>query len=315
MAAALSLATYGTPTAQAPIVIQGYTSAAGDGGIGEISGAATYSIFATTLKTVYFADMKIGNCGAAAILPSSVAVGAVNCEIYGSSASPAISVTAGHVTGCYIHSCTGDITVTTTGDYLLYGNYIHKTAGGTAHNVSTGVCVVLNNLFVLATDTSMHAIRNAVGGIGFVIGNTIYSSAANTDDAIEWQDIRGGVFLNNVVYGWSGAGGTGMTLNYFGAANGFVTVGGNAFYNNTTAKSILSSVTYIPSADLALGASPFVNAGAGNFALDPTGDAVEAAWPSLFKGLATTDILADIGAVQAGAGAGGGTVNLLRGKL
>ena len=37
MAAAISLTTYGTPAQAAPLIFQGYTSAQGDGGIGEIN--------------------------------------------------------------------------------------------------------------------------------------------------------------------------------------------------------------------------------------------------------------------------------------
>ena len=38
LAATLDLTTYGTPTATAPLVLRGYTSAANDGGVGVLSG-------------------------------------------------------------------------------------------------------------------------------------------------------------------------------------------------------------------------------------------------------------------------------------
>ena len=44
LASALTLATYGAPTNAAPLVIQGYTTTAGDGGIGGISGNALVPI-------------------------------------------------------------------------------------------------------------------------------------------------------------------------------------------------------------------------------------------------------------------------------
>jgi hypothetical protein len=65
--ATLDYTTYGTPAAAAQLTIQGYTTSAGDGGIGVIDGAGTYSI-CTAWTYVTFTDMKLGNCGSADVL-------------------------------------------------------------------------------------------------------------------------------------------------------------------------------------------------------------------------------------------------------
>lgn len=61
MAAAIDLTTYGTPTQAAPLIFQGYTSAQGDGGIGEINngGANVSVISSTTLTFIHWIDLKL----------------------------------------------------------------------------------------------------------------------------------------------------------------------------------------------------------------------------------------------------------------
>lgn len=311
LAANLSLSTYGSPTSVAPLVIQGYTSAAGDGGRGEISGNGAYSILTETGKTVYFADMKIGNSGSAAILGSSnVAACCVNCEIHTSSHNTPVHITDSmYMTGCYFRNLTGSFALQMSGG-IVYGCFFDcaPTAGTAAISVVAGPARIINNTFKLATDTSLHGIYNVSGGQGFLVGNTIYTSTANTSDGIEWQDIRSLVCINNIVYGYSGAGGTGLRLNYFGGTGGFAVIGANAFYNNTTDTAISAQAVYTPAPNDTLAASPFVDAASGDFRINGTVSGVtEDGWPQSWPGLTTdTAPKPDKGAVQAGAGAGGG---------
>lgn len=304
MGAALSLTTYGTPTAAAPLVFQGYTSTAGDGGIGEISGAATYGIYTGT-SFVHFADMKIGSCGAAAIYDGAGSL--INCELYGSTNGSAVFVRSSGtnevgIAGCYIHTITGQYPVrmgagNVTGGYV-FGNYfdISPTTAGLFMSCYGGT--VANNIIKIGgADTSIIGVY-CERSTTTIRDNTIYCTNANTVSGVKLDGIYS-VVMNNIIAGWSGAGGAGVHIN-----SNYALVGANAFYNCTT--NVSGTPLWRVAADISLGSSPFVNAAGGDFEIDGASDASEAAWPSAWKGLSTTANLADIGAVQSGAGAGGG---------
>lgn len=139
------------------------------------------------------------------------------------------------------------------------------------------------------------------------IGNTIYSSGASTAAGINFGSFGGderSVILNNIVEGYSGVGGKGI---YAGVTPEFPNiVFGNAVYNCTTAYDIGQAIA---DNNDTLNASPFVNAANGDFDINGTVSGVtEDGWPSAFLGLASTTPKMDKGAVQAGAGSGGGVI-------
>lgn len=302
LAAGLSLATYGTPSNAAPLVIQGYTATAGDGGIGEIDGDGTYSIYssaANSNKNIYLVDLKMGNSGAAVVVTFYQTSVMHNCEIYGSSAAYGAYITASNkISNCYFHDLTGGECLRLNGaNNIIYACRFTSSGGTYLLNANFQYAIIIGCLFEIDTDTSLTAIRSASGGSVF-IGNTIYSASANSGIGIHAPN-QAGFAANNVIAGFSGAGGIGMICDkYAFLAN-------NAFYNCTTNISgEASSIALSP--NITLAADPFVNAAGGNFEIDGDSDASEAAWPQAFKGLATTANAADIGAVQSGAGSGGG---------
>lgn len=306
LTAALSLATYGTPGNTSPLVFQGYTSAAGDGGIGEISGAGSYAIFLSSGNGnkgfITFADLKLGNCGATTAIGFRLQSSLINCEIHTCTANPGVlfETTGAHVAaGCYFNDL---VKVQSAVTSTFFGNRFYCDSSTDVLDLGGIGSVALNNLFVLATDTSMDII-DATGAGCSVIGNTIYCTSANTRAGIVWDSRGGGIVANNVIVGNSGTGGKGI-WDAYGA--GRLVTGGNAFYNNATNISVGAQWTYELNDNLALASDPFVDAANGDFAIDSASDAIEAAWPSAWYGLATTTSLADIGAVQNGAGAGGG---------
>lgn len=307
LSAELSLATYGTPSHTTPLVIQGYTSAAGDGGIGEINnGGANVSVFNSANNgnktNVTFADMKMGNCGTARIINLASSSGLINCEIHTCSESNSIYGQTGRnlMLGCYVHSTTGSNSFRFDGasNYIV-GNYIISTSGTQVFEGSLGSHTVLNNVIVIDTDTNLSGLH--VGDNSLVMGNIVYSKSANVGFAVQ-SDNRPVLVINNVFIGFSGSGGKGL----YTTAAGRTIAGGNAYYNNATNISEVATWSYSLADSLTLDADPFVNAAGGNFEIDGDSDASEAAWPHAFKGLGTTTNAADIGAVQSGAGAGGG---------
>lgn len=305
LTAGLSLATYGTPTEAAPLVIQGYTSAAGDGGIGEINNGGANVAIINTSALIIFVDMKMGNTGSAAPLTMGQFGALIRCEIHTASGTGVVIGNYAQVVGCYFHDLTGQaalhlIGAGSVGGSLALGNYFSNAGGQyTVYLASIGNTVIGNVFERTDADTTVKAIY-ALQRANWIIGNTIFNDNASTDIAIHASGTGHYAIVNNIIQGYSGSGATAITH-----ANGFLVTAANAYYNNTANESI-ADVHVNLKANLALGSSPFVNAAGGNFEIDGDSDASEAAWPSAWKGLATTANAADIGAVQSGAGSGGG---------
>lgn len=320
LTAALSLATYGTPTAGAPLVIQGYTTNAGDGGIGVISGAGSYSIIASsTLDFIHLLDLRLTNCGANNIVQLDASCLIHNCEIDTNSITAVDVGVRSTVSGCNFHDVA---TAAGAAAYALVLNGIGAKALSNRFAVALGhassLAIRQSNASNVATDNIIRlgatggAIANVAAGDGaLIMANSIYA-ASGTGTGI--NIISGGddcIVVNNIVEGFSGSGGKGIVI----AANNFV-YHSNALYNNATNETI-SGQSFVSSNNDVLSGSAFVNAGSDDFDINGTVTGVtEDAWPSAFLGAASTVSKADKGASQAGAGTGGGgTVNPLRGKL
>lgn len=301
LAASLTLATYGTPAEGAPLILRGYTSAAGDGGQATINGGG-YLCFATNYADVGLVDLIIHTCGTGNAIVLGTRSFIYHCEVHKGSSAPSSKYLVGvpSVIGCYVHDAGTSGTGITSLAAVCHNNYVY--------NCTTGIISAhaIGNIVVdCATGIS------ATGDTGEIIGNIVYSSTANTGTGIS---VGGGnanyVVINNVIEGYSGVGGKGLIT------VGDAIVGFNSFYNCTTPSSITRAFIDLTANDVALAASPFVAAATGNFALNTAvSGAIENAFPDgAWYGPASTTNGADRGAVQNGAGAGG-NVNHLRGKL
>ena len=105
LSAALSLATYGTPTNGARLLFQGYTSTAGDGGIGGISGNGSYSLFSSAPNYVGLIDMHIHNSGSATVMNLNSYCYTQNCEIDNTTGNGIVTGSNSQIVNCYIHNC------------------------------------------------------------------------------------------------------------------------------------------------------------------------------------------------------------------
>jgi len=317
LSAALSLTTYGTPTYAVPLVIQGYTSAAGDGGMGEINnGGANVSVYNSATVPVSWIDMKLGNTGTASPLTTGPGSMIGRCEIHTSSSYPRIYTDlalSSALINCYLHDLTGGrLVIMGNGNTLggvIYGCYFSGAPTVSGIYVNGYNASIVNNIIVLNTDTSILAIDMQRRG-GLIANNTIYCSSANTQTALSITGLTN--VFNNIVQGYSGAGGTA-----FLAAGDVIFSGGNAYYNNTTPESVTAKFHFALAANDTLGASPFVNAATGDFDINGavsgvTEDAYPQTWPGLSSSTAPKP---DKGASQAGAGSGGGGFPILGGSV
>jgi len=294
LAAALTLATYGTPAEGAPLILRGYTATANDGGMGEINcNGAT--MWASGYGHVHLTELVMHNFGN----NTGIGLNAGNnimyrCEVHKGASTPSSKILVNlmyQVVECYIHDAgTGGTGL--VGYFSAINNYIYNCPNGI-----TSAQIIMNNIVVDC------AIGIAPSGDNrTVIGNTVYSSTANTGTGINIASgFSNAIVINNIIEGYSGSGGKGIA-----AAADIGIKGYNAFYNNATNES-LGDVYVDLGNDAALAASPFTNAATGDFSLKTTVvGAIDGAFPGAWYGPASTTDHADIGAVQNGAGTGGG---------
>jgi len=305
LAASLTLATYGTPTFAIPLILRGYTAVANDGGIAEINcNGVTMFTLAYVMQLINLEMHSFGNNNGVSLGVSSVVS---KCKIHKGLSAPSaknLIVLASHarVVGCYIYDAgtNGYAASVDIGVYFSL-NYDYNCPKG----VYTAQGLVVGNIIVDCTTSGIEGAARSV-----IIGNTIYSSSAATGKGIAVTDSN--IIINNIIVGYSGAGGVGIL-----AANTAIK-GFNAFYNNTTPESLTDVFNDLGN-DVALAASPFTNPAGGDFSLSTAVvGAIDGAFPGTWYGPAATIDHADIGAVQNGAGAGGGgavSISPMRGGL
>lgn len=317
--AALSLTTFiagGALSLTAPLIIRGYTSAANDRGVGEIDASGAAFFAANTYDFIVLADLEIHNFGNNHGIYLDQNATVFHCEVHRGASTPSskaliyVSGAYATVVDCYIHDpgTTGaPLNLNGAGCFVAW-NTLELGNGNTATGLVTGNAhglVFLENI-ILCNDASQSGVVHAGGSIQHFVGNTVVNQAAGTGSGIYAGNVggrNGGVLVNNLVQGWSGAGGVGIR-----SAGDVYLLGWNAFYNNTTNVAVADQ-TFIDLTGLddALAATPFVNVAGDNLAIDGTQAGVtEDAFPATYWGLAATTNAAEKGAVQAGAGSSGG---------
>lgn len=153
-----------------------------------------------------------------------------------------------------------------------------------AISVSNGEHCIENNIIVV--DGSSIGIQ-CLTDLNTCRNNSIYASAG-TGIGI---NAGTGIYLNNIIEGFSGAGGDGFVL----ASGKAVMYGNNKFYNNATNETFTGDVISNLGNNDTLGASPFTNPAGDDFSVST---AVKAgAYPSSFYGSNTNQYL-DVGAAQ-----------------
>jgi hypothetical protein len=266
LAAALSLTTYGTPTSAAPLWFRGYTSAAGDGGIGKIDGnAGGFSTFAGSAH-VWFQDMELFNTGAADVVQIGLEnAGLIHCKIHGTTGI-AIDETAagnsGNIIGCYIYDF-GTIGIRLS-QGNIHANYIVLTTADNdaivTQSVAGGSAMALNitRNIISIQGVNAEGIRLASGRTFFIANNSVYTTFAGTQRGILANGQ--GVCINNLVEGFSGVGGVGILT----STGDVAMVANNSVYNNTAAFSFTTDV-FSQANNNTLGASPFAKSGSDTF--------------------------------------------------
>lgn len=308
LSAALDLDTYGPPAFASPLVFQGYTSTAGDGGIGGISGNGTYGVWALSVDGVHFANMHCHNCGSANILDFGAAGN--YCT----------------VSDCEINNSSGDGVFYNTNYGTVQQSNIHD-IGGFGVRSKAGANIA-NNYFANGTKKFSVAIR--LGGTGDLafrnvisIGGTsvgidtisfnnriISNSILSVLGSVQGILIKNGsvplnaLIINNLVEGFTETGGIGIEFAATGTAAA-ANFSSNGVYDCLTNYRDPDKTAWEQSDNESLGASPFTKSGSDTFAnrftyFSPvnTGNVRGGAYPSGAR--------VDKGAVQHADPAGGG---------
>lgn len=218
----LDISAYGTPTFGAGLAFVGYTSAENDGGVGEIDGDETYSIWVqSSAEGVIFKDLTIGNCGSEDVINFDRFCSVRRCKIHGTTADGVDASTTSSAIECWFTNIGGK--------------------GIASQAIAAFDCLFTNgsNTFTAATNASVNvrccfsltSTSNAIDNGTNIITNTSNCSfyTTGTGSAIKCRPIYGTMIEGCLFQGW------GTAIDYSSTTE--VAPGGYnncAFYDNTT---------------------------------------------------------------------------------
>lgn len=268
------------PSVTAPAIFQGYTSVAGDGGIGGISGNGSHAIFFNHNYT-HIKDLHVHNCGSNIPIRLAIACSVINCEVDNTTDRGIYIPSSGYVGHCYVHDVGGSAidVIKTLVENCVITNTGTKTC---SQAINAGInCFIKNN--IISVDSTSNGIKFTTENC-LIENNSIYS-AGGSGSGINCTDTVALTYSvsNNLIEGFSASGGYGIEI--VGAGLTFAKYGANSIYNCETIDTS-PSVTPIGllsmTANETLLVSPFTDAANLDFSPVDTGAVKEGAEPQTF---------------------------------
>ena len=326
LTAALNLTTYTVTTRTQPLIIQGYSSAIRDGGIGEIDNN-NFSLFSTAYDSISMIDMKFGNSSTNFVWRGGTFCNMIRCEAHTCAREGMLSFGRNFtMIGCWIHGWTygslgyilsryDNVLLTYYGLFgsTLKNNFIDC---GSVYNLGillASHCNVIGNI-IKTNHVNARGLETGDSVTGeaasfqatSIINNSIFNASAGVNSGINLslsycKDI---VIINNIIEGWSGTGGRPIKKNA-SSDDALSVYGNNLFYNNDTNNHDMTD--YLPLCvfpDIVASASPFTNTSTNDFT--PTSEAQGLGLFPLIGGVVDNDSYEDIGACQITSSGGGG---------
>ena len=265
LAAALDFTTFGQVNLSGGLTFAGYTTAEGDGGIGEIDGNALYHIidFDTNKQSIQFYDLKMGNCGASnGILHMYRGIYLNNCELH-TAGGHGIEVSNYDLTcvSCHFHNIGGNGVdgISSGGGVNLFDCFFED--GGTyqfspeaVFNANCFGCVFYNY-------TSSYGV-NIINRPDVVMNCSFFPGGTKASVGVRASST--GLYRNMPVYNLFENCSVGIDSPYTTfATNGLI---GNAFYDCTTNHDSPYGDGGLFLDNESLGASPFAKSGSATFA-------------------------------------------------
>lgn len=315
LSAAWDWTTFGNPTLTAPCTIRGCTATANDGGVAEINCGGFQPLGTLGRAYLNLVDLELHTFGNQDGLAISTGL-YLNLTIHKGGSTPSAralcnNVTpGGRISHCHIYNPGTTGRCVTLGDGLEVD---HCTLDTGSESGAYGIYLSGSGL-VNATVQNCLILVGATNGIGVYCNapgpvlrhNTVRNSTAGTTYGIGLDANNAGrpalICTNNLVAGWSGAGGIGIK-----SVGDVYLLGHNAYYNNTTNLSVADQVFIdLTANDVVLGSDPFTNAAGGDYSVGT--DLQAQGWPTALPGVSTNTYI-DIGAAQRQE-AGGGEAHL-----
>lgn len=296
------LSTYAAAaTRDAPLFIRGYTTAANDGGVGILDGGGTVSIFSDTVfDSLTLIDLEMRNSGSAVVVKLDDDSRIYRCYIHDTTGNGIELDFDGVVSGCRIGDI-GGIGV------QVFGGEVSKCyLFNSTKDFSAAIQKGFSDDTVMRISHNFVNIDGASSGILFdegtiVRANDVFSNAGTgTGIGPRSTDEECVEITNNLVSGFSGAGGKGIDIS---ADDSVQIYGFNHVYDCTT-EYIEAGDIYCDLGDNETGSSPVYASAPTDFSKQDVGNIIAGAFPKSFTSGPTTHI--DKGYAQKQQSAGGG---------
>lgn len=237
------------------LLIEGYSTNAGDGGIGGISGGGTTGIITTQRLYIFFKNMHLHNTGANNII--NIKRGGIeSCEFDNSSStSNNVTMSDGCCLNCHFHNLAGDALSLSLG--VARGNYFKQ---GTTYEMVRAI-ELATNAFAVNNIISVDGASDGIyGGANpcTATNNSIFAASGSGTGLEISSSNYASSYVNNVVEGFS----TGISNVNRDAS----IISSNSAFNCTTAFSGMNFSGLPAINNTAVGGSPFKKSGADTFA-------------------------------------------------
>ncbi len=251
---------YGTGSQTAPLTLQGYTSAQGDGGIGQFD-HTTYEFGDASVDFVNLFDLELKN-GTYGFHGDNYCV-VQNCEVHGFSSGGINLDNDNTVCGCNIHSPSSANGINLNSYCHVFGNYLNGIDG--SYGIQCGSRTVVERNIITQLAAGVMGIKD-LGYANSISHNSILGTSGTAQGMLfNNAAVYHPTIHNNLIEGFSGAGGAGINFN---STTGYVaSLAGNGYYNNTTnEENKTTGRVLIDTDNESLGASPFAKSGSDTFA-------------------------------------------------
>tara|TARA_R110002012_G_scaffold89951_2_gene220207 strand:- start:848 stop:1873 length:1026 start_codon:yes stop_codon:yes gene_type:complete len=262
----------------AKAVFQGYTSVAGDGGIGGISGGGSSPVFFTLTDHIHCIDLHMHNCGSGLICQIDNYCSVVNCEVNNGGSGLGLGVSS-LCENNYVHDFDGT-GISGEAGTLITNNIVIGNGDSPLYCInSTGGDVIRNILTVEYTSTSG---INVASPYGAIENNSIWANAtAGSGITFSAANLFLKSLKNNLIEGFSDTGGKGIN---FTNQPRIGVYGANSIYNCATVVTSAPHDTYKSAgANETLSVSPFTDPTILDFNPVDTGAVKEGSYPNAFK--------------------------------